>query len=116
MDDQTGSKIVGTQGDCLYLIQRADGQGQVANTSRCMLLAPQPMDSFLASGDWVRCDDVDLAAVLALVGPLARLKKLRSMIAWAVFDGRFESDDDRRTPIGRALFFAWADAHGRLRH
>jgi hypothetical protein len=49
MDDQTGSKIVAThgRGDGLYLIQRADGQGQVADTSRGMLLPPRPMDSFL---------------------------------------------------------------------
>jgi hypothetical protein len=60
---------------------------------------------------WEPCDDVDLPEVLALVGPPARLRKLLSMIAWAVFDGRFQPDDQRRVPLGRALSFAWADAN-----
>jgi hypothetical protein len=33
------------------------------------------------------------------------------MVQWALFDGRFEPDDERRIPIGRALTFAWADAN-----
>ena len=38
---------------------------------------------------------------------MARLWKLRSMVAWALVDGRFEPDDERRIPIRRALTFAW---------
>jgi hypothetical protein len=111
LENQSGSKIVATQGDGLYLIERADGQGQVANTNRGRLLPPGPMDSFMVRGDWEPCGDVALAEVLAMIGPLARFKKLAGMMAWAVLDGRFEPDDERRIPFGRALSFAWADAN-----
>jgi hypothetical protein len=36
-----------------------------------------------------------------------RLVELAGMLQWAVFDGRFEHDDERRIPIARALTFAW---------
>jgi hypothetical protein len=113
MYDQSRSKIVATStmGEGLFLIRRADGLGQVANTNRGRLLPPGPMDSFMVRGDWEPCDDADLAQVLASIGPLARLKRLGSMIVWAVFDGRFEPDDQRRIPFGRAMSFAWADVN-----
>ena len=111
MDDQTGSKIVGTQGDFLFLIERADGRGQVANTAKCRLFAPRAMDSFLARGDWKPCAVVDIADVLAQVTVRARLRKLVGMIAWALVDRRFEPDDDHRIPVRRALAFAWGDAN-----
>jgi hypothetical protein len=111
MGNQTGARIVGTQGDGWYLIQLADGRGQVANTNRGRLSAPRPLDSLLARGDWVRCEDVDLAEVLAQVTVWARLRKLLGMLSWAVLDGRFEADDDHRIPVRRALTFALADAN-----
>lgn len=111
MDDQTGSMIVGTQGDFLYLIERADGLGQVAHTGRGVLLAPQPLVTFLTRREWVPCDDVAMADVMALVGPVARLRKLATMAAWAIFDGCIEPGDDHRLPVRRALSFAWADAN-----
>jgi hypothetical protein len=40
-----------------------------------------------------------------------RFVKLAGMIRWAIFDGRFEPDAERRIPLGRALSFAWADAN-----
>jgi hypothetical protein len=40
-----------------------------------------------------------------------RLVKLVGMVQWAIFDGRFEPDDERRIPFGRALSFALADAN-----
>ena len=60
---------------------------------------------------WEPCDDVDLAEVLALIGPLVRLTKLCSMMVWALLDRRFEPDDQRRIPFGRAMSFALADAN-----
>lgn len=40
-----------------------------------------------------------------------RLVKLAGMFRWAVFDGRFEPEDERRIPIGRALTFAWGSVN-----
>ncbi len=40
-----------------------------------------------------------------------RLVKLAGMIAWAIFDGRFEPDAKRRIPCKRALSFAWSNAN-----
>jgi hypothetical protein len=40
-----------------------------------------------------------------------RLVKLAGMITWAIFDGRFEPDDERRIPFRRAFSFAWSDAN-----
>ena len=111
MENQSGSKIVASQGEGLYLIERADGRGQVANTNQGILLAPSSLASFLVSGDWESCGDVALAEVLAMIGPLARFKKLAGMIQWAVMDGRFEPDDQCRIPFGRAMSFAWADVN-----
>ena len=40
-----------------------------------------------------------------------RLVKLGVMLRWAMFDGRFEPEDEQRIPLRRALSFAWADAN-----
>jgi|GEM_PF-4083641 len=40
-----------------------------------------------------------------------RLVKLVGMVEWAIFDGRFEPDDEIRIPLRRALTSAWADAN-----
>ena len=40
-----------------------------------------------------------------------RVVKLAEMVRWAIFDGRFEPEDERRIPLVRALSFAWAAAN-----
>lgn len=63
-------KVVATRGAGIYLIENADGQGQVADTRTGELHPPQNLQSILARGYWEDCDHVDIDDVLALVKPV----------------------------------------------
>jgi hypothetical protein len=63
-------KVVATRGAGIYLIQNADGQGQVADTRTGELHPPQNLQSILARGYWEDCGHVDIDDVLALVKPV----------------------------------------------
>lgn len=62
-------KVVATRGAGIYLLQNADGTGQIADTQKGILYPPRNILAIEARGYWTDVDDVDAADVLALVRP-----------------------------------------------